>query len=191
MSLASLLIFIDVTDPFLTLAAVWRHIGHRCHGCHGHFGRSFLGNGLMGPWPHRLLGTARQPEVTIAHFGLWELAHSRERVVQGRLDFLLKMLLAAAGTLPVPKGVTGDLLMSRNACLATPCRAPRLPAMYSGIGRVPAAARSIFAIHLGNKSLSGARSLVEKSLSRPEVASHAFLDSERPRCSQKHFYPGH
>ena len=130
----------------MALAAVWRHFGHRCHGCHGHFGRSFLGNGLMGPWPHRLLSTARQPEVTIAHFGPWGLAHSRERVVQGRLDFLLKMLLAAAGTLPVPKGVTGDLLMSRNACLATPCRAPRLPAMLFGIERVPAAARSIFTL---------------------------------------------
>ena len=100
----------------------------------------------MGPWPHRLLGTACQLEVTIAHFGLWELAHSRERVVQGRLDFLLKMLLAAAGTLPVPKGVTGDLLISTNACLATPCRAPRLSAMLFGIERVPVAAKSIFTL---------------------------------------------
>ena len=64
----------------------------------------------MGPWLHRLLGTARQLEVTIPHFEIWELVYSQERVVRASLDFLLKMLLAAAGTLPVPKGVTGDLL---------------------------------------------------------------------------------
>ena len=65
----------------------------------------------MGPWLHRLLGTARQLEVIIPHLEIWELAYSRERVVQARLDFLLKLLLTAAGTLPVPKGVTGDILM--------------------------------------------------------------------------------